>query len=112
MEDAEEELNLGIREIYNALMTGGKLRMEFVTPAEAEKFRCKLSNYKSRQDQAMVGIGMLDDDSLQQLSFVCTGCNSKQLKDYAGFTGVLIVATLQLKDKTPLKKYRVQIIED
>lgn len=55
--------------IYNELLAGNELMMEFPSVKEATKFRVALAKYKARNENAAVSIGLFSKAELQVLSF-------------------------------------------
>lgn len=90
---------MDIPEIYNELMAGKKLTLQFQTVAEAARFRIRMHQYKLRQDKQLIGVGLLeDDDERQKFSFQ--------------FNTVTLVAVIKFTDRAPRKQYDVKILDE
>lgn len=94
---------MNIHEIYSLLLAGKTLQLEFESDGEAEKFRVKLSQYKSRQHKAGVSVGLFTDTDRQRLSFAI----QRQLNPAPP-----ILATICFKDPGVLRQYVVRILEE
>lgn len=62
--------SLKLREIYNLLLAGKVLQMHFATRSAAETFRVAMFRYKRIQDQAMISLGLMEEEEKQVFSFV------------------------------------------
>ena len=87
-------------EIYNHLFAGETLAIPFDSKEEAESFRVRIHHYKKVQDDAAVGIGMMEPEELSAFSFkVAVEEGSPQ-----------VTATMFFKKKKTLKEYDVFIL--
>lgn len=98
LENPDDMLGGSVPDLYNLLLSGSKLEIPFVNAKEAELFRVSLSQYKMRQDKAMVDIGMIAEEERQRLSF-------RFDKDKSS-------ATLQFVEKRELRKVSYRIVEE
>lgn len=89
---------LSTKEIYNLLLAGKKLTMEFNSAQEAENFRVSMFRYKRLQDRILVGLGVSSEEEKQAFVFKYDN-DSRE-------------ATLQFKDKPRNRTYEIKIIED
>lgn len=87
---------MNLREIYNLLLAGKVVRLSFASEQEKETFRVKLYKFKKSQEHAMMQIGMIEEDSIQALSF-----------NYEA--GVTVIKLIK---KRGLRDYNVIILED
>lgn len=55
--------------IYNELLAGAELLMEFNSAKEATTFRSALSKFKQRTENAALAVGLFSSADLQMLSF-------------------------------------------
>jgi hypothetical protein len=79
------------------------LQLEFGDDKEAESFRVKIAQYKTRQDKVCVEVGLFTDADRQRLSF------SKQTQ----LPPLLpILATVSFKEPSVLRQYSVRILPD
>jgi hypothetical protein len=58
-----------LRQIYNLLLAGKKLNMDFADATAAETFRVRMHKYKKVQDTAMMKLGMISEDERQAFVF-------------------------------------------
>lgn len=93
---------MNLREVYNQLFAGKKLRIAFSSEAEASNFRVRMHQFKNRQESQMIATGMLEKEEVQMFTF----SKSEQLRDGS------ILATMHFQDKQPSKDYRVTIIDE
>jgi len=98
-----EHGELTLQQLYNTLLAGKRVAMQFATSEVAEAFRIKLHKYKSRQDQLLEGIGMQPEEARAVLSFT-----KAQAKDSPNSPAVIILQFRQ--EHTP--KYEVVILEE
>lgn len=94
---------MNIHEIYNLLMAGKTLSLEFDSDEEAEVFRVKVSKYKTRQDAILIGIGMMEKNERQMFSF----CLQRQMSPMPP-----LLATMVFKDKNIIRQYEVKILTE
>lgn len=92
-----EDVDLSIRDIYNALFAGAKLQMSFRDAAELIRFKTRLHQMKKSQEDPAVKIGMMDEKEIQMLCFA-----PMQDGSYRIF----------LQGRRDVKKYSVKILED
>lgn len=62
-------LLMTLAEVYNSLMTGQKVQIQFETPVLASNFRVNLHHHKRRQDAAMVACGLMEEKEKAILRF-------------------------------------------
>lgn len=82
-------MDLNIQEIYDALLAGEEV-VALVPVYEVANFRTKLYRLKKKQEDQMVGIEIMSNSELQQLSFT-----TKEWEDDYEFVEV----TLKLKPR-------------
>jgi len=92
------EAKVSLVDIYNLLFAGKNLQLNFPTKNEAENFRIRLHQYKTRQDRAQVAIGMIAEAELQRLVF-----------RYEEGTGI---ARMKFEDKPDPRQYVIKVIDD
>jgi len=56
-------------EIYNQLFAGNKVQLHFNSAKEAEYFRIRLAQYKTKQETNLLSLGFLDASAVMALSF-------------------------------------------
>lgn len=94
---------MNIHEVYNILLAGKTLEMNFGSKAESETFRVKLAKYKRSQDKQLIEIGFMDEKEVAKLSF----CVQGQLPPAPP-----LLATICFKDKAVLRQYEIKILDD
>lgn len=94
---------MNIHEIYNLLMAGKTLSLEFDGRREAEEFRIKVAKYKRAQDTQIIKLGMIEPHEKQVFSFTL----QDQMPPLAP-----ALATLVFKDKSITRQYTVKIIDE
>ena len=92
---------MNLRDIYQTLFAGKKLRLQFDSSSEALTFRAKLYRFKKQQDQILLATELIEDR--QRLVYL-----TEPLLLPQGAVQVVIY----LEDKGPTKEYEVCIIED
>lgn len=89
---------VSIVDIYNLLFAGKSIQLNFVNYEDAESFRIRLQQFKTRQDRAQVAIGMLSDTDKQKLSF--------------RFDKTSCIAHIKFVDRPDPRQYTIKIIEN
>lgn len=96
---------MNFHQIYEALLAGKTLQLEFDTIEEVNVLKASLYRFKRRQDIQLVSIGILQEEEVQKLSMkVQTQMHEVGLAAFQ--------VTLSLKDKLTTRQYKVTIIED
>lgn len=96
---------MNFHQIYEALLAGKTLQLEFDTIEEVNVLKSSLYRFKKRQDVQLVSIGILQEEEVQQLSF-----KTQTQMHEVGLAAFQV--TLSLKDKLTTRQYKVTIIDD
>lgn len=106
---------MNISEIYNLLLAGKKLKLEFPSTEEAEKFRIKVHQLKLRQESQFLKLEMMESKDRQVFSFSVER-KQKDLLDpepeLNGIESTIVVATLYFQDRPQNRSYKVVMVED
>lgn len=94
--------DLSFQEIYNLLLAGHKVVLQFPDSSVAENFRTRMHHHKTKQTQALVNLGMVVEDEGTVFQF-----KTQKDKDSEA-----IVAHCSFVAKSPLKTYPVLILEE
>lgn len=97
--------DLTFQQIYNTLYAGKKLAQQFANKAAAESFRVRLHHHKSKQDKLLEGLGMQVEEDRTVVSFKLQTSPEEQGSEE-------VIAFIQFAQPSPLKKYKVMIIND
>lgn len=98
-------MDANIHEIYNILLTGKSIQLDFSSQEMAESFRVKLAKFKSRQDKLLEGLGFQGEDEKQKLTF--------QIQTQLHLTTEQpIMATLSFKDRDVKQTFSIKVVED
>lgn len=89
---------MNIKTIYDELLAGKVLAVQFETVGQVHTFRAKLYKYKKRQDQVLLAMEMIDETQILRITEVEVD-HSFLLK-------------LQLIERGPAKSYTVHILEE
>lgn len=100
-----QRTDLSFQQIYNQLLAGKKLVLHFITAVAAETFRTRMAHHKTKQEQALEGLGLLVDGE-EKTVFKFT----IQKNEDATQADVVVYAQFALP--SPLKKYAVMILEE
>lgn len=88
-----------LQEIYNTVLAGKTIELDFPGKETAEYFRTRLARFKTRQEGYLTALGAIDAmDSPLALSF--------------SFDHARKVATIKLRERAAVKQYTVRIIDD
>lgn len=87
-------------------MAGKTLSLEFETIEEANGFRIRIANFKTRQDKQLVALGMIDTKDKQVFSFLVQAQLQVDPKDAP------LIATLVFRDRSITRQYAVKIIKE
>lgn len=87
---------MNLREIYNLLLAGKVIKLNFASETEKETFRVKLFKFKRLQELAMLQVGMIEESEIQSLKFEFTAP----------------VASISLIKKRGLRDYAITIMDD
>lgn len=93
---------MNIYEIYNVLLAGKTVKLEFIDKGDLERFRVSLARYKSRQDYQLIAVGMIKEEEKQKMTFQVQG----QLVPLPPF-----LVTIMFKDKSVMRQFKV-IVEE
>lgn len=92
--------SLTLIQIYNELLAGKKMQMEFAGPIELSQFKQALYQCKRRQEAPAVAIGAMTEEDKQAITFV-------RLPDLTNNA-----YEFYMKDRTPRKTYNVVIVDE
>lgn len=79
------------------------MQLEFGDDAEAEAFRVRVAQYKTRQDRVCIEVGLFAEADRQRLSF----SKQTQLSPLPA-----ILATFCFKEPSVLRQYKVKILPE
>lgn len=85
-------------EIYNLLFAGERLQLQFPDEDAAERFRLKMTQFKSRQEKMLASIDAILKTEIQSFSFKYNVDNCS--------------ANMHFKDKPDARQYSFQIIRE
>lgn len=105
-------MDANIREIYNILLAGKKVKLPFSSEKEAETFRVSLHKFKSRQDEQLIGLGFLEER--QKLCFSVLQVEP-ELPIYEEPQLIPIdpfwIATFSFQDRVAMRTFSITVIE-
>jgi hypothetical protein len=108
-----------IEEIYNLLSAGKKIKLDFSSQKEADLFRVRIAQFKSRQEKMLVGLGVLETNDRQTFSFSVQqllSLNDAEAGDLLPLElakqEVPVSVTMQFKNKEPSRLYKIEILDD
>ena len=87
-----------IGSIYNQLLLGDRIRMRFNDSLEAEQFRVRMAQWKSRQDKAMMSIGGMEQEDRMVFVFK--------------YDKATCTAVLKFDERRDVKQYEFEIVAD
>lgn len=89
---------MSLRVIYNALLAGQKVAVECADEAEAERLRVYMFQYKSRQEKAMLVLGMITEEEKPVL--------------HVAFDKDKCELTFSLGERKIPKQYKIKILDE
>lgn len=91
-----------LNDIYDLLLAGQTLELDFSDAEETERFRIQLHQFKSRRDKHLLSIGAVGEGEIDSLSFLV-----KKYLDSERRT-----AKIRFKPKSSNKKFSIRIVEE
>lgn len=96
--------DLTFQQIYNNLLAGNKLVLHFPDATSAETFRTRMHHHKAQQEENLKKLGLWNDEEKTVLSFRTKADDKEGSKE--------VVAYVAFQLPSPLKKYKVLILEE
>lgn len=93
---------MNVHEIYDFLLGGKTLEVDFSTAEEAEAFRIRIAQFKTRQDKKFVELGLLTKDDRQVFA---TSIQPDLLANK-------VTMTLRFRDRLVGTQYTVRVVSD
>lgn len=101
------EQEASLQEIYNMLLAGEKIAMQFASKVAADRFRIRLQQMKRIQELAAISVGMMQPEERMQFSFTLDSPQTEQLPEFE----VAVTATMQFKSKQPSVVFKIKRLD-